>query len=60
MGLWFTPGQGKHGVKIKRLEKFQTMAEKAKNKKLLNESSAHVPVSDSLHIRLKPNEDDEK
>lgn len=59
MGLWFTPGQGKHGVKIKRLEKFQTMAEKAKNKNY-NESSAHVPVSDSLHIRLKPNEDDEK
>ena len=35
MGLWFTPGQGKHGVKIKRLEKFQTMAEKAKNKNYL-------------------------
>lgn len=41
MGLWFTPGQGKHGVKIKRLEKFQTMAEKAKNK---NYSTRVVPM----------------
>lgn len=44
MGLWFTPGQGKHGVKIKRLEKFQTMAEKAKDK---NYSTRVVPMFQS-------------